>query len=178
MEKGEAPQMGVDPLLAKWALEEGIIRPDGDGYKLVTTLDDHIARSGNGEGNGIVSDGSSLVIVNENGNSHVNVNGATVEKDAGRRSSRDRTADKPVETNNTANSEPPPPRRANGTSTGPSNIKHGPGYGQAHTGRLRVELQHGDHVTGDDLDDDPASIVVATTAPPRLLDLDDGMDID
>lgn len=35
MEKGEAQRMGVDRLLAKWALEEGIIEPKGNGeYKL------------------------------------------------------------------------------------------------------------------------------------------------
>lgn len=35
MEKGEAQRMGVDRLLAKWALDEGIIEPKGNGeYKL------------------------------------------------------------------------------------------------------------------------------------------------
>jgi hypothetical protein len=35
MEKGEANRMGVDRLLAKWALDEGIIEDQGDGeYKL------------------------------------------------------------------------------------------------------------------------------------------------
>jgi hypothetical protein len=35
MEKGEGQRLGVDRLLAKWALEEGIIEPKGDGeYRL------------------------------------------------------------------------------------------------------------------------------------------------
>ncbi|KAJ6443529.1 ARCA-like protein [Purpureocillium lavendulum] len=35
MEKGEAQNLGVDPLLAQWALEEGIIKPKGNGeYRL------------------------------------------------------------------------------------------------------------------------------------------------
>lgn len=38
MERGEAPRMGVDRLLAKWALDEGIIERLDDGeYKLVAT---------------------------------------------------------------------------------------------------------------------------------------------
>jgi hypothetical protein len=36
MEKGEATRMGVDRMLAKWALDEGIIERQEDGeYKLV-----------------------------------------------------------------------------------------------------------------------------------------------
>jgi len=36
MEKGEAARMGVDRMLAKWALEEGIIEKQDDGeYRLV-----------------------------------------------------------------------------------------------------------------------------------------------
>jgi hypothetical protein len=35
MEKGEAQRLGVDKLLTKWALEEGVIEPWGDGeYRL------------------------------------------------------------------------------------------------------------------------------------------------
>ncbi|KAF6844828.1 C2H2 finger domain-containing protein [Colletotrichum musicola] len=44
MEKGEGQRLGVDRLLAKWALEEGIIEPKGDGeYRLC---------AGNGTGSG------------------------------------------------------------------------------------------------------------------------------
>lgn len=44
MEKGEAQRLGVDRLLAKWALDEGIIEPNGEGgYRLC---------GGNGSANG------------------------------------------------------------------------------------------------------------------------------
>jgi uncharacterized membrane protein YgcG len=47
MEKGEAQRMGVDRLLAKWALEEGIIERQDDGeYRLVG------GANGNGSGGG------------------------------------------------------------------------------------------------------------------------------
>ncbi|KAK4209204.1 zinc finger Y-chromosomal protein 1 [Rhypophila decipiens] len=182
MEKNEAGQMEVDRYLAEWAEAEGIIQRDGDGYKLANGPEEPVVRNVNGESNGDVGDGSSLMIVNENGNGHETPNGQPAEKNVPRRSSRDRTAEKSVERTNPSTSEPPPPpppppEKANG-STGRSNIKHGPGYGQAHTGRLRIEFQHGDHVSREDLDDDPGSIVVATTAPPPLLDVDDGMDLD
>lgn len=47
MEKGEAQRLGVDRLLAKWALEENIIEPKADGeYRLCTG-------NGGGTGNGV-----------------------------------------------------------------------------------------------------------------------------
>jgi hypothetical protein len=47
MEKGEGQRLGVDRLLAKWALEEGIIEPKGNGeYRLCA------ANGGVGNGSG------------------------------------------------------------------------------------------------------------------------------
>ena len=52
MEKGEAQRMGVDRLLAQWALEEGIIEPKGDGeYRLCPN---------SGMGGGSANGGSTL----------------------------------------------------------------------------------------------------------------------
>ncbi len=53
MEKGEAGRLGVDKLLARWALEQGIIERKEDGeYRLVGT-----EREG-GSGAGYYSDGN------------------------------------------------------------------------------------------------------------------------
>lgn len=65
MEKGEASRLGVDPMLARWALEEGIIERREDGeYRLCggeregggatagEYFDDNSLANGNGNGNG------------------------------------------------------------------------------------------------------------------------------
>lgn len=57
MEKGEAGRLGVDRLLAKWALEEGIIERKDDGeYRLCGTEREGGAVGGyysdGGKGNG------------------------------------------------------------------------------------------------------------------------------
>jgi hypothetical protein len=53
MEKGEAGRLGVDKLLARWALEEGIIERRGDGeYRLIGTERE------SGAGAGYYSDGN------------------------------------------------------------------------------------------------------------------------
>ena len=62
MEKGEAGRLGVDKLLARWALEEGIIERRGDGeYRLIGT-----EREG-GAGAGYYSDGNGGVQKKEDG---------------------------------------------------------------------------------------------------------------
>ncbi|GJN69969.1 C2H2 finger domain-containingprotein [Purpureocillium lilacinum] len=49
MEKGEAQNLGVDPLLAQWALDEGIIKPKGNGeYRLSANN----GLTGSSQGNG------------------------------------------------------------------------------------------------------------------------------
>jgi hypothetical protein len=62
MEKGEAGRLGVDKLLARWALEEGIIERRGDGeYRLIGT-----EREG-GSGAGYYSDGNGGVQKKDDG---------------------------------------------------------------------------------------------------------------
>jgi hypothetical protein len=54
MEKGEAGRLGVDRLLARWALEQGIIERKEDGeYRLIGT-----EREGGAGGAGYYSDGN------------------------------------------------------------------------------------------------------------------------
>ncbi len=54
MEKGEAGRLGVDRLLAKWALDQGIIERKEDGeYRLIGS-----EREGGGSGAGYYSDGN------------------------------------------------------------------------------------------------------------------------
>jgi hypothetical protein len=69
MEKGEAQRMGVDRLLAKWALDEGIIERREDGeYKLcsqtngageqnTTQLQHHSSNGSAGHNHSFISDG-------------------------------------------------------------------------------------------------------------------------
>ncbi|KAK3941273.1 zinc finger Y-chromosomal protein 1 [Diplogelasinospora grovesii] len=59
MEKGEAQRLGVDRLLAKWALEEGIIERQADGEYKLCTCNGHGSGSGEREVNNssFLSDG-------------------------------------------------------------------------------------------------------------------------
>ncbi|KAH9892378.1 hypothetical protein F4778DRAFT_318462 [Xylariomycetidae sp. FL2044] len=82
MEKGEANRMGVDRLLAKWALDEGIIEPKGDGeYRLCA-----------GSGGGMV-DKESHHHHNSNSNSGSNSNSNVVDyhSDSNKRDPEERT---------------------------------------------------------------------------------------
>jgi hypothetical protein len=57
MEKGEAGRLGVDRLLAKWALDQGIIERKDDGeYRLIGTEREA------GAGAGYYSDGNGGVV--------------------------------------------------------------------------------------------------------------------
>jgi hypothetical protein len=63
MEKGEAGRLGVDKLLARWALEEGIIERRGDGeYRLIGTERE------SGAGAGYYSDGNGGVTQKKDAN--------------------------------------------------------------------------------------------------------------
>lgn len=50
MEKGEGQRLGVDDLLAKWALEEGIIEPKGNGEFRLCAVNGMSSGHGNGAG--------------------------------------------------------------------------------------------------------------------------------
>ncbi|KAK3325150.1 hypothetical protein B0H66DRAFT_111059 [Apodospora peruviana] len=68
MEKGEAGKMGVDKWLCDWALDEGIIEDDGEGkggFRLVTPATNGVNGFGGAEDG--VGDGSSLMVVKEDG---------------------------------------------------------------------------------------------------------------
>jgi len=73
MEKGEAGRLGVDKLLARWALEEGIIERRGDGeYRLIGTERE------SGAGAGYYSDGNGGVTQKKDANAGKGEGGSMV----------------------------------------------------------------------------------------------------
>ncbi|KAL2175861.1 uncharacterized protein P884DRAFT_271177 [Thermothelomyces heterothallicus CBS 202.75] len=92
MEKGEAGRMGVDPLLAKWALDEGIIEELGDGeYRLCagngSSMSENQVNNHNHQHHNSDNNNDNNINSNHDNHSHNNNDGHDNDNDNGKTSS-------------------------------------------------------------------------------------------